>query len=106
MSSRTSTQDKGAQGVVERRSAAQVWGKSALLAVILFWCLFPFFWLIMTSLKQGDRALNSPDLFQGPFGLQNYEAVFQQDFVLNLRNSLAIAGMTSILCVIVGSFAA
>ncbi len=108
MSGTTSTRTgkRGDHGVVEQRSAAQVWGKSALLAVILFWCLFPFFWLIMTSLKRGDRALNSPDLFQGPFGTQNYEAVFQQDFLLNLRNSLAIAGMTTILCVIVGSFAA
>jgi multiple sugar transport system permease protein len=107
MSTTTSTRRSGGdQGVVERRSAGRLWAKSALLVVILFWCLFPFFWLIMTSLKQGDRALNSPDLFQGPFGTQNYEAVFQQDFLLNLRNSLAIAGMTTILCVIVGSFAA
>jgi multiple sugar transport system permease protein len=94
------------QGVVERRSQAQIWGKTALLGVILFWCLFPFFWLIMTSLKRGDAALNSPDLFQGPFGLQNYQAVFAQDFHLNLRNSLAIAGTTTIICIVVGSFAA
>ena len=94
------------QGVVERRSAAQVLGKTALLGVILFWCLFPFFWLIMTSLKLGDRALNSPDLFQGPFGLENYRAVFEQDFHLNLRNSLAVAGITTVVCVVVGSFAA
>lgn len=98
--------DTGDQGIVEHRSKAQIWGKSALLAVILFWCLFPFFWLIMTSLKLGDRALNSPDLFQGPFGLDNYVAVFDQGFQLNLRNSLAIAGMTTILCVVIGSFAA
>jgi multiple sugar transport system permease protein len=94
------------RGVVEQRSQAQIWGKSLLLGVILLWCLFPFFWLIMTSLKRGDRALNSPNLFQGPFGLQNYESVFAQDFTLNLRNSLAIAGMTTILCVVIGSFAA
>jgi multiple sugar transport system permease protein len=96
----------GDQGVVERRTRMQAWGKPLMLAVILLWCLFPFFWLIMTSLKMGDRALNSPDIFQGPFGLQNYTAVFAQDFGLNLRNSLAIAGMTTILCVVIGSFAA
>ena len=94
------------QGVVEQKSAAQVWGKSAMLGTILLWCLFPFFWLIMTSLKKGNNALNSPNIFEGPFGLQNYEAVFAQDFHLNLRNSLAIAGVTTILCVVVGSFAA
>lgn len=96
----------GGEGVVEQRTAAQVWGKTALLAVILLWCLFPFFWLIMTSLKKGNAALNSPNIFEGPFGMQNYQAVFEQDFQLNLRNSLAIAGMTTILCIVVGSLAA
>ncbi|MCT1607645.1 carbohydrate ABC transporter permease [Nesterenkonia massiliensis] len=86
--------------------AGALWGRTLLLGIILLWCLFPFFWLIMTSLKIGDRALNSPNLFQGPFGLQNYIAVFSQDFHLNLRNSFAVAGMTTILCVIVGSLAA
>lgn len=101
-----SRKKKGEQGVVEQKSAAQVWGKSAMLGIILLWCLFPFFWLIMTSLKKGNNALNSPNIFKGPFGLQNYEAVFAQDFHLNLRNSLAIAGITTILCIVVGSFAA
>lgn len=91
--------------IVEERSAARTLGKTALLGVILVWCLFPFFWLIMTSLKKGNNALNSPNLFEGPFGLQNYESVFAQDFALNLRNSLAIAGMTTILCVAIGSLA-
>jgi len=98
--------DNGGQGVVEQRSRLQVWGKSALLGVILLWCLFPFLWLIMTSFKIGDRALNSPDLFQGPFGLANYEAVFNQDFHLNLRNSLVVAGATTIICIVVGSLTA
>jgi multiple sugar transport system permease protein len=92
--------------VVEERSAARTLGKTAMLGVILLWCLFPFFWLIMTSLKRGNEALNSPNLLEGPFGLQNYESVFAQDFALNLRNSLAIAGMTTILCVVIGSLAA
>ncbi|HVL98374.1 MAG TPA: carbohydrate ABC transporter permease [Egibacteraceae bacterium] len=96
----------GRQGTVERRSTLQKVGKTAMLGVILFWCLFPFFWLIMTSLKLGDRALNSPDLFQGPFGLDNYLAVFQLNFHLNLRNSAVVAGTTTILCVIIGSLAA
>jgi multiple sugar transport system permease protein len=94
-----------AHGVVERRGRWQRIGKTAMLGVILLWCLFPFVWLIATSLKLGDRALNSPNLLQGPFGLDNYTAVFQQSFHLNLRNSLVVAGMTTILCVIIGSFA-
>lgn len=96
----------GRQGTVERRSTAQKLAKTALLGIILLWCLFPFFWLIMTSLKLGDRALNSPDLFQGPFGIGNYAAVFQENFHLNLRNSFIVAGTTTILCIIIGSLAA
>jgi multiple sugar transport system permease protein len=93
------------EGPVVRSPRLAAWRKSLLLSVIMLWCLFPFFWLIMTSFKTTDRALNSPNLFQGPFGLQNYRNVFDQDFQLNLRNSLAIAGMTTILCVVIGSLA-
>jgi multiple sugar transport system permease protein len=96
----------GDQGIVERRSTLQRWGKTAMLSVIFLWCLLPFFWLIMTSLKIGDRALNDPNVFRGPFGLANYEAVFDQGFQLNLRNSFAVAGMTTIICIIVGSLTA
>jgi multiple sugar transport system permease protein len=100
------TKNQGSNAIVERRSLAQRWGKTAMLGVIFVWCLFPFVWLINTSLKEGDRALNSPSMFQGPFGLQNYVAVFQQDFHLNLRNSFIVAGTTTVLCVVIGSLAA
>lgn len=93
------------EGPVVRSPRLAAWRKSLLLSVILLWCLFPFFWLIMTSFKTTDRALNSPNLFQGPYGLQNYRNVFEQDFQLNLRNSLAIAGMTTVLCIVIGSLA-
>lgn len=97
---------KQRHGTVERRTGLQKTGKTALLGVILLWCLFPFFWLIMTSLKLTDSALNDPNLFQGPFGLGNYSAVFQQDFGLNLRNSFIVAGSTTLLCIVIGSLAA
>jgi trehalose/maltose transport system permease protein len=92
--------------IVERRSLVQWIGKTALLAVIFIWCLFPFMWLISTSLKQGNEALNSPDMFQGPFGLQNYRSVMDQGFGFNLRNSAIVAGTTTILCIALGALAA
>jgi multiple sugar transport system permease protein len=103
---RKAAQAEREKRILGRRNTIRVWAKTGMLGVILLWCLFPFFWLIMTSLKQGDRALNSPDLFQGPFGLQNYVAVFQQNFHLNLRNSFVVAGMTTVLCIAVGSLCA
>lgn len=96
----------GRQGTVESQSALKTWGKSGMLLVIVLWCLIPFFWLIMTSLKLTDSALNDPSPFEGPFGLGNYIAVFGLDFHLNLRNSMVVAGVTTILCVVIGGIAA
>jgi multiple sugar transport system permease protein len=92
--------------IVERRPPIQRIGKALMLMFIFIWCLFPFFWLISTSLKLGNEALNSPDLFHGPFGLQNYKSVIEQDFGFNLRNSAIVAGTTTVLCIVIGALAA
>jgi multiple sugar transport system permease protein len=92
--------------IVERRPPIQRIGKALMLMFIFIWCLFPFFWLISTSLKLGNEALNSPDLFHGPFGLQNYRSVIEQDFGFNLRNSAIVAGTTTVLCIVIGALAA
>ena len=94
------------QGVVVQTSAPRKVGRYVMLGFILLWCLFPFVWLIDTSLKLGDAALNSPSLTQGPFGLDNYASVFDQGFGYNLRNSAIVAGTTTIVCITVGSLAA
>ncbi|MGH8899148.1 MAG: carbohydrate ABC transporter permease [Egibacteraceae bacterium] len=96
----------GRHGVVAHQSAARRGGKLALLGIIFGWCLFPFAWLIDVSLKIGNNALNSPLVSQGPFGLDNYAAVFGQGFSYNLRNSAIVAGVTTLLCVGIGSLAA
>jgi multiple sugar transport system permease protein len=81
-------------------------GKSLLLLVIFAWCLFPFVWLISTSLKQGNEALNDPAIFRGPFGFDNYVTVFEQNFLYNLRNTFVVAIFTTVICIVIGSFAA
>lgn len=93
-------------GVVERRTTAQRLLKAGLLGIIVVWCLFPFLWLVMTSLKSGGRAMMSPNMFQGPFGLDNYREVFAQGFVYNLRNSLVVASMATLICIVLGALAA
>lgn len=81
-------------------------GKALLLLTIFVWCLFPFVWLISTSLKQGNDALNDPSLFRGPFGVSNYVTVFEQNFLYNLRNTFVVAIFTTVICIVIGSFAA
>ncbi|MGH8933903.1 MAG: carbohydrate ABC transporter permease [Egibacteraceae bacterium] len=91
---------------VQHSSRGQQAAKIVMLAIVVLWCLLPFVWLLMTSFKQGDVALNSPNPFTGPFGIENYRAVFGFGFVYNLRNSLIVAGTTTVVCVAVGSLAA
>ncbi len=88
-----------------RDRPAQRLSRMLLLAVIYAWCLVPFGWLISTSLKQGTQALQSVDMFQGPFGFGNYVEVLAEGFAYNLRNSLIVATSTTVLCIAIGVLA-
>ncbi len=75
------------------------------LLLVLVWCLFPFLWMGMTSLRTGSVALTSPNIFQGPFSFGNYEEVVNQGFHFALRNSLIVASVTTLICVPVAALA-
>jgi multiple sugar transport system permease protein len=77
----------------------------AVIAICIF-CLFPFYWLINVSLKTGSD-LASADLFPPSPTLDNYDSIFRNnDFTSALKNSVIITTSTTILALIVGSFAA
>lgn len=103
---RTDRPASGEEGVVKGKTGRGQAAKTALLAVVLVWCLAPFVWLILTSLKESTQALDHPSPFVGPFGFSNYEAVFGQNFGYTLRNSLIVAGTTTVLVIAIGSLAA
>lgn len=92
-----------------RRSGMPPWAANLLrllgLLVVLGWCLFPFVWMIMTSLRSGATALTNPDIFEGPFSLANFEQVFGLNFHYALRNSLVVAALTTVICIPVASLA-
>jgi multiple sugar transport system permease protein len=86
----------------ERRKSILLW--TAVVLIMLF-CLFPFYWLINTSLKTGPD-LSSADLFPPSPTLDNYESIFEDsNFTTALRNSVIVAGVTTILALSIGSFA-
>jgi multiple sugar transport system permease protein len=82
------------------------WWMWIAVATIILYCLFPFYWLFNLSLKTGaDLADNS--LIPPNPSLDNYEAIFRNDdFVRALGNSVWVAGMTTVLAIIIGSFCA
>jgi multiple sugar transport system permease protein len=96
--------------VAERRGPRRKWVRPALmwLAVIAIciFCLFPFYWLINVSLKTGSD-LASSDLIPPSPTLDNYDSIFKNgDFTSALRNSVIVTSITTVLALIVGSFAA
>jgi multiple sugar transport system permease protein len=77
----------------------------AVAAIVVF-CLFPFYWLINTSLKSGPD-LSSAKLVPPHPTLANYRSVLRNgDFQLALRNSAIVSLSTTALALAIGSFAA
>jgi multiple sugar transport system permease protein len=77
----------------------------AVIAIIIF-CLFPFYWLVNVSLKTGSD-LAQADVFPPNPTLDNYESIFRNDnFTSALKNSVIITVVTTLLALVVGSFAA
>ncbi|MFK7963785.1 MAG: carbohydrate ABC transporter permease [Burkholderiaceae bacterium] len=86
-----------------RRTGAQI---LLLIAVILF-CVFPFYWMVTTSLKTQLLALESPPvwIFQPTFA--NYREVLFEDGVgAALVNSLIVAVCTTVIAIALGCPAA
>jgi multiple sugar transport system permease protein len=81
------------------------WMWLAVAAIVLF-CLFPFYWLVNTSLKTG-ADLSSSALVPPSPTLDNFESIFNDsNFTTALKNSAIVALVTTALALIVGSFCA
>jgi len=65
--------------------------------------VFVFAWMIMTGLKTGSQNISYPPEFIFTPTLENFKAVFQQhNFLYYLFNSLVIAGLATLISLILG----
>jgi trehalose/maltose transport system permease protein len=79
----------------------------ALVAFIAIYALFPFYWAFTTSFKTENEMFRRASYIPQEPTLKNYEYVLRDGkFLLALRNSAFVAGATSVLSLLVGSFAA
>jgi multiple sugar transport system permease protein len=87
-----------------RWPAAWTWLCVLLIAA---YCLFPFYWMVVSSLKPPDAIFNN-DLWPTSPSLTNYRAVFGSDnnFGDALRNSIVTAGSSTVVAMLVGTLAA
>jgi multiple sugar transport system permease protein len=75
------------------------------VAFIIVFCLAPFYWMIVSSLKA--NPLLDQGLFPKHPTLLNFREVFSGDnnFQYALRNSVIIASLTTIVALVIGVFA-
>jgi trehalose/maltose transport system permease protein len=78
-----------------------------LVVFIAVYALFPFYWAFNTSFKTEDEMFRRASYLPQDPTLKNYQYVLRDGkFLVALRNSAFVAGATSVLALLVGSFAA
>jgi multiple sugar transport system permease protein len=89
---------------VQTRSLAT---EAIVLIAICAFCIFPFYWMVTTSLKTQVVALQSPPAWIFTPTLANYwEVLFEDKVGLALINSIIVAVCTTGLAVLLGTPAA
>jgi ABC-type glycerol-3-phosphate transport system permease component len=77
------------------------------IAVLVLATAFPFYWAIVSSLTPEARLFQKPSLVPRTLVLDHYRALFEQrGFWIPIRNSLIVAGTTTVFCVVVGALCA
>lgn len=77
-----------------------------LVAAIIVYTVFPFYWAVVSSLKSGQQLFGT-DLLPPTPTLENYVGVFrEQPFLTNIINSLIVAGSTVLICLVLSVSAA
>src|SRR5207344_2488136 len=74
-----------------------------LVLAVLLGYLFPFYWMVLSSLKTQLQNIASPPLFLFAPTFENYQSVFVNNpFVLFLWNSLVIGAGSTLLALALG----
>jgi len=85
----------------------QNWLFGGALVVLMLFTLFPFYWAIVASLTPEAALFRDPSLWPTHIILDHYRALFdERDFITPIRNSLVVAGTTTLFCLTVGTLAA
>ena len=96
--------------LAERRAVSirrRLLAEGVLLALICLFCIFPFYWMVTTSLKTQVLALQDPPAWIFTPTLANYTEVLFEDRVgVALVNSLIVAISTTALSIALGCPAA
>ena len=77
------------------------------VVVVLAALAFPLFWALVASVSPEARLFERPALVPHEIVLDHYEALLsERRFWQPVKNSIVVAGSTTVVCVLVGSLAA
>jgi ABC-type glycerol-3-phosphate transport system permease component len=80
---------------------------TAAIVLLVFFAAFPFYWAVVASFTPEATLFREPSLWPRTLILDHYRALFaERDFWTPIRNSLIVAGATTLFCVAIGAFAA
>jgi ABC-type glycerol-3-phosphate transport system permease component len=83
------------------------WLWTAIVVAMLIPIAFPLYWALVASLTPESVLFSEPSLWPREPIADHYRALFEtRDFWTPVRNSLVVAGFTTLFCVTVGSLAA
>ena len=110
MATATATAGRTAQAPTRRRAFDWTPVRTYVpAAIILIWCLAPFYWMIVTWFRDTAFTFEATP-YPNHITMDNFRTVFDTSlgnhFAQNLLNSLIVAGVTTIVALIVGVFAA
>jgi ABC-type glycerol-3-phosphate transport system permease component len=86
---------------------ARRWAPAVVVGLLVLAIAFPFYWVVVSSLSPEARLFQEPSLIPGRLVLEHYRALFdERNFWIPIRNSLVVAGTTTLFCVTIGSLCA
>ena len=90
-----------------RRSGVLLAVRYAVAVAVTLVFLFPVYWLFMISFKTPDEIFHVPPLWvPGQIQFSSYMVLFKDGDVLAIWNSLVVAGVSSLIAMILGTFGA
>jgi multiple sugar transport system permease protein len=93
-----------------RAGARSPWRAVAIyltLAIVCLIILFPIYWMVSISFKTPRDIYRVPTLVPQTLVLDNYrELLIKREFLVNIRNSLIVASLTTLVAVFIAALAA
>ena len=107
MTATTPTSQPRRMSSMRRKRIIKLIGTYTILLIVVAIVLFPFYWMVITSLKLPREIYRVPSLWPEVFTWNNFDTLItEKDFLVNMKNSLIVATSVTVISLFISSFAA